>query len=80
MGSYKTTYFSKSATLDGSTHLLNFKIVQTEVEMMSEADSAFLFVHLDHVQPKSRSRDYVMTSGSATLVAKFKIELCKNLS
>ena len=44
-------------TLDGSTHLLNFKIVQTEVEMMSEADSAFLFVHLDHVQPKSRLRD-----------------------
>ena len=36
--------------------------------MMSEADDAFLHVHLlnlDHVQPKSRSQDYVITSRSA---------------
>ena len=32
---------------------------------MSEADDAFLPVHLDHVQPKSRSQDYTITSGSA---------------
>ena len=33
--------------------------------MMSEADSAFLHVHLDHVQLKSWSQDYTITSGSA---------------
>ena len=33
--------------------------------MMSEADSAFLHVHLDHMQLKSRSQDYVITSRSA---------------
>ena len=32
---------------------------------MSEADDAFLHVHLDHLQSKSRSQDYVTTSGSA---------------
>ena len=34
---------------------------------MSEADDAFLHVHLDHVQPKSWtwSQDYGMPSGSA---------------
>ena len=47
---------------------------------MSEADDAFLHVHLDHVQPKSWSQDYTMTSRSAILVAEFKIELYKNLS
>ena len=31
---------------------------------MSEADDAFLHVHLDHVQPKSQSQDYAITSGS----------------
>ena len=31
---------------------------------MSEADDAFLHVHLDHVQPKSRSQDYAITSRS----------------
>ena len=35
------------------------------VEMMSEADSVFLHVRLDHVQLKSRSQGYVITSGSA---------------
>ena len=30
--------------------------------MLSEADDAFLHVHLDHVQPKSQSQDY---AGSA---------------
>ena len=35
--------------------------------MMSEANDAFLHVHLDHVQPKSWtwSQDYGMPSGSA---------------
>ena len=33
--------------------------------MMSEADDAFLHVHLDHVQPKLRSQDYAITSRSA---------------
>ena len=33
--------------------------------MMSEADDAFLHVRLDHMQPKSRSQDYLITSGSA---------------
>ena len=43
---------------------------------MSEVDQ----VHLDHVLLKSLSQDYVITFGSAILVAKFKIKLCKNLS
>ena len=30
---------------------------------MSEADAAFFHVHLDHMQPKSRSQDYVINSG-----------------
>ena len=33
--------------------------------MMSEADDAFLSVHLDHLQPKSRLQDYMITSRSA---------------
>ena len=33
--------------------------------MMSEAGNVFIQVHLDHVQPKSRSQDYALTSGSA---------------
>ena len=41
----KASHFSKSVTLDGSTHLLNLKIVH--VEMISDADSAFLHVHLE---------------------------------
>ena len=57
----KACNFSKSATLDGSTHLLIFKIIQTWVEMVSEADNAFLHVHLDHTQPKSQSQDYLIT-------------------
>ena len=61
----KACLFSKSATLDGSTHLMNFEIVQTQAEMMSEAGDAFLRVHLDHVQPKLRSQDYAITSRSA---------------
>ena len=32
---------------------------------MSEADNAFLHVHLDHVQPKSQLQDCVITSRSA---------------
>ena len=43
--------------------------------MMSEAGDAFHHVHLDHVQLKSWSRDYAMTSKSAILLAKFKITL-----
>ena len=35
------------------------------VEMMSEADDVFLRVHLAHVQLKSPSQDYAVTSGSA---------------
>ena len=31
---------------------------------MSEADDAFLHVHLDQVQPKSWSQDYTITSRS----------------
>ena len=50
----RASHFSKSATLDGSAHLLNFEIVWTLVEMMSEADNAFLHVHLDHMQLKSQ--------------------------
>ena len=42
---------------------------------MSEAGDAFLHVHLDHMQLKSWSRDYAVTSRSAILVAKFEIEL-----
>ena len=33
--------------------------------MMSEADNAFLHVHLDHVQPKSWLQNYAVTSRSA---------------
>ena len=33
--------------------------------MKSEADDAFLHVHLDHVQLKSWSQYYAITSGSA---------------
>ena len=47
---------------------------------MSEADDAFLHVHLDHVQPKTQSQDYAVTFRSAILVAEFKIKLCKNVS
>ena len=47
--------------------------------MKSEADGAFLHVHLDHVQLKAWSRDYAITSGSVILVARFKIGLCKML-
>ena len=65
MGSYKSLSFFQVSDLDGSTHLLNFEIIRTFVEMMSEADDAFLHVHLDHVQPKSRSQDYMITSGTA---------------
>ena len=84
MGSYKSLslfslsfFFFESATQDGSTHLLNFDIGR--VQAMSEKGDAFLHVHLDHMQPKSRSRDYAMTrsSRSAILVAKFKIKLQK---
>ena len=39
--------------------------------MMSEADDAFLHVHLDHMHPKLWLRDYLITSWSAILVAKF---------
>ena len=42
---------------------------------MSGAGYAFPHVHFDHVQPKSQSQDYVITSESAILVAKFKIKL-----
>ena len=42
---------------------------------MSEAGDSCLHVPLDHMQPKSWSRDYTMTSRSAILVAKFKIKL-----
>ena len=31
--------------------------------MMSEADDAFLHVHLDHMQPKSQLQDYAVASG-----------------
>ena len=40
---------------------------------MSEADDAFLHVHLDHMQLNSWSQDCVITSGSAILVAKLKL-------
>ena len=65
MGSYKSLSFFQGTTLDRSTHLLNFEIIRTFVEMMCEADDAFLHVHLDHMQLKLRSQDYAMTSGSA---------------
>ena len=75
MHSYKSlsffqvsTHFSESATLNGSTHLLNFKIVLTWVKTTSKAGSGFLHVHLGHMQPKSWLQDYVITSRSATLV------------
>ena len=45
--------------------LLNFEIIRTQAEMMSEADDAFLHVHLDHMQVKSLSQDYTITSGTA---------------
>ena len=45
--------------------LLNFEIIRTQAEMMSEADDAFLHVHLDHMQVKSLSQDYTRTSGTA---------------
>jgi len=64
MGSYKSLSFFQVSNIGWVTHLLNFEIVQTEVEMMSEADNAFLHVHLDHMQPKSWSQDYAITSGS----------------
>ena len=51
---------------------------ETMSETMSKADNAFLHVHLDHMQPKSRSQDYAIISGSAIWLQKF--ELCKNLS
>ena len=38
--------------MDDATHLLDFKIIQTSVETMSEAD-VFLHVHLDDMQVKS---------------------------
>ena len=74
----KASYFCKSGTLDGSTHLLNFEITQTKVEMLSEGDDAFLHVHLDHsaveiAVAKLRNNFWV-----SHLVAKF--ELCKNLN
>jgi len=67
MGSYrKNSNFSKSATLDdGSTLLLNYRIIWMWVQMMSKADDAFLHVHLDHVQPESQSQDHTITSRSA---------------
>ena len=40
--------------------------------MMSEADDAFLHVHLDHVQPKSRLQDCAITSGSAIWLQNLK--------
>ena len=46
--------------------------------MMSEADSAFLHVHLDHVQPKSRSQDYAITSGSAIWLQNFNCASSKD--
>ena len=33
--------------------------------MLSEAGNVFIQVHLDHVQPKSQSQDYALTSRSA---------------
>ena len=45
--------------------------------MMSEADDTFLHVHLDHMHPKLWLQDYMITSRSAILIAKFKIKLQK---
>ena len=73
----KASHFSNLASLDGSKHLLNFEIVRTQVEMLSEADDAFLHVHLDHVQLKSVARLHNNLQVTR-LVAKLK--LCKNLS
>ena len=39
---------------------------------MSDADDAFLHVHLDHVQLKSQSQDYAITSGSAIWFCKIR--------
>ena len=63
MGSYKSLQVNDMGWF--RTFLLNFEIVRTYVEMMSEVDDAILHVHLDHVQPKSRSQDYAIISGSA---------------
>ena len=66
MSSYKSlSFFQVSNT--GWFHtfdFLNFEIVQAWVEMMSEADDAFLHVHLGHVQLKSQLQDYTITSWS----------------
>ena len=40
----KAAHFSKSLTLDSSTHSLNFKIIRTYSEVMSKADNAFLHI------------------------------------
>ena len=74
----KASYFCKSATLDGSTHLLNFEIIQTKVEMLSEADDVFLHVHLDHAAAEITVASLHDNFWVNHLVAKF--ELCKNLS
>ena len=74
----KASHFSSSVTPDGSTHLLNFEIVWTWAEMMSEADDAFLCVRLDHMQPKSWLQDYAITSGAAIWLQ--NLNCCKNLS
>ena len=63
MGSYKSLQVNDMGWF--RTFLLNFEIVRTYVEMMSEVDDAILHVHLDHVQPKSRSQDYAIISESA---------------
>ena len=43
--------------MDDATRLLDFKIIQTSVETMSEADNVFLHVHLDDMQVKSWLHD-----------------------
>ena len=61
MGSYKSLSFvqvNNTGWFHTFTEFRNWALV----EMMSEADDAFLHVHLDHVQPKSQ--DYAITSGS----------------
>ena len=79
MSSYKSlSFFQVSNT--GWFHtfdLLNFEIVLAWVEMMYEADDAFLHVHLGHVQLKSVARLHNNLQVTR-LVAKLK--LCKNLS
>ena len=67
MSSYKSLSFFQVSD-SGWFHtfdLLNFEIVPTWAGMMSEADDAFLHVHLGHVQLKSQSQDYTITSRSA---------------